>query len=1044
MKRFVFWLILLVSFGQATTGRAQCPLPTPSIRISQVNTTLVAVGIFCRGEQVQLNAMTAQTNVRYQWKQDGNNIAGATRATLVVNQNGLYTVSIESAACPNPVTSTPITITVQDCTPTGKVRIRGGALEEDINDNLQIYRTASIRLSLYGYATEQTRYPLSVAAYIYRKRDNTLIRSVTMQRSSQIEGVWPGPPACGNDSTRLQDIYYFYNMPYEPGVFNDSDGYYITTAPVCCREVSDNLPGGEGAVHYMEFSAHSRFAPIQSRTVFVPEMYLPYWLEACAGKPVVSRHTIDPSSANIKTARYSFAPALTSQNTPPRYQFAAMAPGYSVTNFTGNATTNGLTINATTGVISGSPERPGRYTYVVRAEVFQGTDVVGEIRQEINMDVKDCDNAKPTLFASVLRDSTQQVSPTFCGGQNLQLNARGISAGGQLQWQRDGAAITGASATSLLVNQAGRYTLTVIKQGACPPLVLSDVFTVTVTSPTVSVSMVAPPACPDQPVLLAVTTSSTARSYEWQLNGSPVLSTTTTTFATARAGSYQVQLTDIAGCTALSPALLVSTTLTPQTVQIIQEQRPGAALCRGAGQYLRAETSATVERYDWFRDNTLLTDVTSVSLEPDLGGLYTVRITTTAGCKAVSGALALPDPLPPPVLQMQVSGQTICPGQTAVVQTIPNPAFTYQWIRNGLVVDGAIRFSYSFSQPGEYAVQVTDVVGCSVIGGPVSVSVSAGPRVQISGSSQICQSATAPLTAMGSANIATYEWFLDGIPTTANSATLVAGQGGAYRVRVTDVTGCTAVSPDWQLTVIDRITVQMATSNSVCADAAAVTLQANPPGGVFSGSGVTGNQFNPAIAGPGIHPITYTLTGATSCRSGTTQQTQTVYALPVITVVPPISINKGSTVELAGPAGNGYQYRWEPPIGLTNPTIRNPIASPNESTTYQLLIRDAMGCEATGDFVVEVTRQLFFPDAFTPNGDGTNDVWELFGVKAFPEIEVTIFNRWGTVIFYSKGYEQPFAGNDATGSPLPAGIYTYLMAYDTPRHTQRGTVFIIR
>lgn len=1036
--------MLVLGHFQADLCRAQCPVTAPTIRISQVNAAVSAVGTFCRGEQVQLNAMTAQANVRYQWKRDGNNIAGATRPTLVVDQSGLYTVSIESAACPNPLTSTPIIITTQDCTPTGRVRIRGGALEGDINDNLRIFRTANIRLTLYAYATEQNQYPLSVAAYIYRKRDNTLVRTISLERSSRIEGVWAGVPACGNDSTRLQDIYYFYNLPYEPAVFNDPDGYYMTTAPVCCREVSNNFPNGNDMVHYLEFSAHSTYNPNQDNAVLVPEMYLPFRMEACAGRPFLARNYIDPSSANIKTARYSFAPPLSSQNTPPRYQATAMAPGYTFTNFTGNTTTNGFTINATTGVISGTPERPGRYTYVVRAEVFQGTNIVGEIRQEINIEVKDCDNAKPTLFTSVLRDSTQQVSPSFCRGQSLQLNARGVSAGGQLQWQRDGAAITGATATSLLVNQAGRYTLTVIKQGACPPLVLSDVLTITATSPTVSVSMIAPPACPDQPVLLDVATSSTVRSYEWLLNGSPVLSTTATTFATSRTGRYQVRLTDIAGCTALSNTLPVSNTLTPQTVQIIQGQRPGAALCRGTGQYLRAETSATVDRYDWLRDGTLLTDVTSVSLEPDLGGIYTLRITTAAGCTVLSNALTLPDPLPPPALQLQASGQTICPGQTALVQTIPNPTFTYQWVRNGQLITGANRFSYGLSQPGEYVVQVTDAVGCSVVAGPLSVSVSAGPNVQISGDRQVCQLATTPLTATGSTEITTYEWSVNGISTTANAATLLASQGGTYRVKVTDITGCTAISPDWLLTVIDQVSVVMATSTSVCANAPAITLQASPPDGVFSGLGVAGNRFEPAVAGPGIHPITYTLTGATTCQSGTAQQSLTVYALPNTTVAPPISLNKGSTVELTGPAGNGYQYRWEPPTGLSNPTIRNPIASPNESTTYQLRIRDVNGCEATGSFVVEVTRQLFFPNAFTPNGDGTNDVWELVGVKAFPDIDVTIFNRWGTVIFYSKGYEQPFAGIDTTGSPLARGLYTYLITYDTPRHTQRGTVMLIR
>lgn len=1023
---------------------AQCTLPAPIIRISQVNSTMAAIGTFCRGEQVQLNAVTNQANVRYQWKRDGSNITGATTATLVVNQNGLYTVSIETAACPNAVASTPIVITTQDCSPTGRVRIRGGVIEEDINDNLLNFKTASIRLTLYGYATEQTQYPASIPAYIYRKRDNTLVRTVTMQRRSQIENVWAGVPACGNDSTQLQDIYYFYNMSYEPGVFNDPGGYYITTASVCCREVSDNLPGGDSMVHYMEFAAHTKYNLNEPRTVFVPEMYIPFWMEACAGKPFTTRNYIDPSSANIKFAQYSFAPPLTNLNAPPRHQPSAMAPGYSLANFTGNTTTNGLTIDPNTGSISGTPERPGRYAYVVRAEVFQGTEIVGEIRQEININVKDCDNPKPTLFATAPGGATP-VDARICPGQSLQLNARDVSATGKLQWQRDGVAISGATASSLVVNQAGEYTLSVIKTGACPPLVLSDELSVSVTSPTVSASVAVPPSCTNQPIVLLASTTAVGATFDWLRDGSEVLLGSSATYSTTATGNYQVRLTDALGCTALSPVLPVSNTQAAPTVQLRQEQRTGATLCRGQGRYLRAETAATAAKFDWYLNGTQLTGVTSATYDPEQGGTYIVRTTTPAGCTAQSGVIALANPAPAPVLSLLSSGSTVCPGQTTILTTVPNAAFRYQWTRDGTPIATATEFLYQASAPGQYAVRVSDAVSCTVLAGPLSVSARTGPVVQLSGSASICQATTTPLLASGTEAIKQYEWLLNGSPTPGNAATLVTGQAGTYRVRVTDLDGCTAVSSDWQLSIVDRITVQMAALNSVCANASPLTLSATPGGGVFSGPGVNGSLFNPAQAGAGQHTITYTLAGPTTCQSGTASQPATVRALPALPAVNLVTLNVGSSVELTGPVGNSYQYTWEPPTGLSSPTIRNPVATPDQSTSYRLRVRDGAGCEATGEFVVEVVRQLFFPNAFTPNGDGQNDTWELFGVQGFPDLEVTVFNRWGNLVFYSKGYNQPFAGIDATGSPLPGGLYTYVIAYgDSPRHTRRGTVMLIR
>jgi len=99
---------------------------------------------------------------------------------------------------------------------------------------------------------------------------------------------------------------------------------------------------------------------------------------------------------------------------------------------------------------------------------------------------------------------------------------------------------------------------------------------------------------------------------------------------------------------------------------------------------------------------------------------------------------------------------------------------------------------------------------------------------------------------------------------------------------------------------------------------------------------------------------------------------------------------------------------------------------------------------------------IWIPNAFTPDGDGTNDFFQFFGV---PEpVTISIFNRWGERVFYSNNYNPEVSGWDGThrGQPLPAGVYTYLIEYKyinpnanqiDPRGSDRqirGTVQIVR
>ena len=91
--------------------------------------------------------------------------------------------------------------------------------------------------------------------------------------------------------------------------------------------------------------------------------------------------------------------------------------------------------------------------------------------------------------------------------------------------------------------------------------------------------------------------------------------------------------------------------------------------------------------------------------------------------------------------------------------------------------------------------------------------------------------------------------------------------------------------------------------------------------------------------------------------------------------------------------------------------------------------------------------RILIPNAFSPNGDGTNDTWEIFSTAGVPvtgnsDVIVEIYNRWGELIFYSKGYPDPWNGT-CKNSPVMEGTYAYVVRVDNDT-VLRGTILVVR
>lgn len=214
--------------------------------------------------------------------------------------------------------------------------------------------------------------------------------------------------------------------------------------------------------------------------------------------------------------------------------------------------------------------------------------------------------------------------------------------------------------------------------------------------------------------------------------------------------------------------------------------------------------------------------------------------------------------------------------------------------------------------------------------------------------------------------------------------------------------------------------------------------------GTFSGNGISSaGIFDPGAARPGLHTIRYTFNASNGCTAFA-EQTQRVYPTPIVDAGPDRVVLEGGFVTLLTKiTGNNLTYLWTPSIGLDNPTIATPKVSPPDDQLYTIQVTSGDGCYATDQVKVTLLKQIKVPNAFSPNGDGINDKWEILYLESYPGCEVEVFNRYGQPVYRSIGYTLPWDGT-YKGTPLPVGTYYWIINPKNGRKALNGSVTIIR
>jgi gliding motility-associated-like protein len=175
--------------------------------------------------------------------------------------------------------------------------------------------------------------------------------------------------------------------------------------------------------------------------------------------------------------------------------------------------------------------------------------------------------------------------------------------------------------------------------------------------------------------------------------------------------------------------------------------------------------------------------------------------------------------------------------------------------------------------------------------------------------------------------------------------------------------------------------------------------------------------------------------------------TVAVNPLPIVDAGIDQTINIGESAQLQGSASGSLV--WTPPTALTNPNTATPFANPLNTTTYTLSATTDKGCAASDSTTVNVTNIFLFliPNAFSPNADGTNDVFRIVQSKGIKQLQrFAIYNRWGAKIFETNDLQTGWDGT-YKGIQQEMGTYVFFIEGTTflnETYTTKGNVSLIR
>jgi gliding motility-associated-like protein len=336
------------------------------------------------------------------------------------------------------------------------------------------------------------------------------------------------------------------------------------------------------------------------------------------------------------------------------------------------------------------------------------------------------------------------------------------------------------------------------------------------------------------------------------------------------------------------------------------------------------------------------------------------------------------------------------------------------------------------------------------------VTVHPNPLVKSIVDSSICRGKGVRLITNGAL---TYEWTPAQDLNCTDCASPVATPltAATYFVKGTNSFGCPGYDTV-AINVFQPIQINVSPDAVICAKQSVNLLASGADSYLWSPAQ---SLSNATVADPVATPsvtTTYRVVGfdAHHCFTDTAYVSVTVNPIPTVQLGPDLSLPTGTIYTFKPVATKGpiVSWQWTPPTDLSCTDCPDPSATVKNDITYHVLVENIYGCTATDSVHINTFcegSQVFIPNAFTPDGDGINDILMVRAKGISAVRSLRIFSRWGELVFEKTNFppNSPSYGWDGKirGVTAPAEVYVYtaeVTCDNMQTYTYKGNISILK
>jgi gliding motility-associated-like protein len=461
-----------------------------------------------------------------------------------------------------------------------------------------------------------------------------------------------------------------------------------------------------------------------------------------------------------------------------------------------------------------------------------------------------------------------------------------------------------------------------------------------------------------------------------------------------------------------------------------------------------------------FGDNTTGTGL-NASHTYSISGDYDVKLTiiSSSGCtKTITKRVTvLVNNVPVATITAPATG---CVGQpvtfTGASQST-DPVSFIKWTTSTGVTSNSNPFHHNFTLPGTYTVQliVGTANGCFDTTNLHTIVINPSPAIIASNDLTLCRGNSATISATGGLQ---YNW----APSQGLSCTTCPNPIASpllstrYKVQGTNAFGCSVID-SVDVFVAQPFTVSVSANDSICIGESSNLLASGATTYIWTGNSLSSNVVANPVATPAL-TTRYLVVGhdAFNCFTDTAEVIVAVGKYPTVNLGPDLTLPTGTVQPMKTVVTNGpiHSWLWTPATDLSCATCALPSATIKKDVTYSVKVTTEYGCSASDTIAIKTfcnNAQAFVPNAFTPDGDGINDILMVRGSGIAQVKTFRVFNRWGEVVFERGNFSpnNPTYGWDGKikGVVGPPDVYVYtaeVICENGTSYTYKGNVSVLK